>query len=95
MLGRNRRIALLLALGLGVGNAASQPARPLAVRRVLIVSIDGLRPDALLRANAPAIRGLMQRGSFSMWARTTAVSVTLPSHVSMLTGVTPNHHHIE
>jgi predicted AlkP superfamily pyrophosphatase or phosphodiesterase len=30
-----------------------------------------------------------------MWAQTTAVSITLPSHVSMLTGVTPRKHGIE
>jgi predicted AlkP superfamily pyrophosphatase or phosphodiesterase len=37
----------------------------------------------------------MERGSFTMWARTTAISVTLPSHVSMLTGVIPGKHRIE
>jgi hypothetical protein len=62
--------------------------RPVAaINRVLIVSIDGLRPDVLLRASAPTLR-------FSMWARTTAVSVTLPSHTSMLTGVAPEVHQI-
>lgn len=70
--------------------SASIPAP--GVKRILIISIDGLRPDVLLRAQAPAIRGLMARGSFSMWAHTTAVAVTLPSHVSMLTGVTPLRH---
>ena len=30
-----------------------------------------------------------------MWAQTTAVAVTLPSHVSMLTGVKPQKHQIE
>jgi predicted AlkP superfamily pyrophosphatase or phosphodiesterase len=64
------------------------------VSRVLIVSIDGLRPDVLLRANAPVLRGLMERGSFSMWAFTTPVAVTLPSHTSMLTGVAPEKHGI-
>jgi arylsulfatase A-like enzyme len=36
----------------------------------------------------------MERASFSMWARTTDVAVTLPSHASMLTGVTPSTHGI-
>jgi predicted AlkP superfamily pyrophosphatase or phosphodiesterase len=57
-----------------------------AESRVLIVSIDGLRPDCLLRAEAPVIRGLMKAGSFTMWATTTEASITLPSHTSMLTG---------
>jgi predicted AlkP superfamily pyrophosphatase or phosphodiesterase len=63
--------------------------------RVLIISVDGLRPDLALRADAPNIRGLMARGSYSFWASTTDVAITLPSHVSMLTGVTPRRHGIE
>jgi hypothetical protein len=64
------------------------------VRRVLIISVDGLRPDLLLRARTPHIRSLMARGSFTMWARTTEASITLPSHTSMLTGVRPEFHRI-
>lgn len=74
--------------------AASFPASANAARRVLIVSIDGLRPDVALRADMPALRSLMARGSFTMYAATTDVAVTLPSHVSMLTGVTPAKHGI-
>jgi len=73
-------------------HAADRPVA--AVEHVLIVSIDGLRPDLALRADMPALRSLLNRGSFSFWARTTEVSVTLPSHASMLTGVTPNKHKI-
>ena len=62
--------------------------------RVLIISIDGCRPDVALRADMPHLRGLMVRGSFSFWANTTDVAITLPSHVSMLTGVTPEKHGI-
>jgi len=63
-------------------------------QRALIISIDGLRPDVLLRADAPRIRELMRQGSFTFWARSTAVSITLPTHVSMLTGVEPQVHGI-
>jgi predicted AlkP superfamily pyrophosphatase or phosphodiesterase len=75
---------------------ATRPTKPVAqIERVLIISIDGLRPDVLLRADAPNIRALMSAGSFTMWARTTAVGTTLPSHTSMLTGVIPTRHGIE
>jgi predicted AlkP superfamily pyrophosphatase or phosphodiesterase len=71
------------------------PARGDAVaRRALIVSVDGLRPDLLLRADTPVLRGLMRAGSFTMWAQTTDLAITLPSHMSMLTGVTPDIHGI-
>lgn len=83
-------IALIVA---GATAAASAASRPIPrISRVLLVSIDGLRPDVLLRAKAPVIQGLMARGSFTMWARTTALAVTLPSHTSMLTGVPPSKH---
>jgi predicted AlkP superfamily pyrophosphatase or phosphodiesterase len=62
--------------------------------RVLIVSIDGCRPDVALRAEMPHLRSLLARGSFSFWANTTDVAITLPSHTSMLTGVTPDKHGI-
>lgn len=75
---------------------AARPQRPIpAVEHVLIVSIDGLRPDSALLADMPNLRGLLRRGAYTFWAKTTAVSITLPSHVSMLTGVTPNKHGIE
>jgi arylsulfatase A-like enzyme len=61
----------------------------------MVVSIDGLRPDLLLLANTPNIHGMMMRGSYSMWARTTPNSITLPSHVSMMTGVSPRRHDVE
>lgn len=66
----------------------------LASRHVVVVSLDGLRPDVALRANMPALRALMNRGSFTMYAATTDVAITLPSHTSMLTGVPPEQHGI-
>lgn len=81
-------LAVVLAL------LALSAASATAERRALIVSVDGLRPDVALRADMPVLRGLMARGSFTMWATTTDVAVTLPSHVSMLTGVPPSSHGI-
>ncbi len=89
-------VTLLVALGaIAIARAEASPPFALHVRHVLLVSIDGLRPDLLLRGDTPTLRGLMRRGTFTMWAQTTAVAVTLPSHVSMLTGVRPTRHGIE
>jgi arylsulfatase A-like enzyme len=69
------------------------PRRPIpAVEHVLIVIVDGLRPDVLLLADAPTLHGMARSGAYSFWARTTDVAVTLPSCTSMLTGVTPRSH---
>jgi arylsulfatase A-like enzyme len=74
--------------------APSQAREAARVRGVLIVSVDGMRPDLILRAQAPVMRSLMDRGSFTLWAKTTALAITLPSHTSMLTGVSPMKHGI-
>lgn len=86
--------AVVLAFGTSLMAQDAEPQLPGAGGRVLIVSIDGMRPDVLLRADTPVMRRLMREGTFTMWARTTAMSVTLPSHTSMLTGVTPERHGI-
>ncbi len=75
---------------------ALRVVRPLAsVERVLIVSIDGLRPDLALLADTPNLHALARSGTYTFWARTTAVAITLPSHTSMVTGVPPEIHGID
>lgn len=76
--------------------AAVQPAGDQVGKgsRVLVISIDGCRPDVALRADMPNFRELLKEGSFTMYARTTFVAITLPSHTSMITGVTPDKHQV-
>jgi arylsulfatase A-like enzyme len=82
-------VAVLCAMG-----AAQQPVRS-PDPRMLIISIDGARPDLLLRANAATVRSLLPQASYTFWARTVPHAITLPSHASMLTGVVPRKHEIE
>jgi arylsulfatase A-like enzyme len=80
------------------GSASRPTSTPTTVRSdrsVLIITVDGLRPDVLLRADAPNIRHLMASGCFTLWARTVPECYTLPAHVSILTGVSPQKHGIE
>lgn len=87
---------ILCALAIVCLSFSARAAEPEALtKRMVIVSIDGLRPDLLLRANAPAIRGMLSHSTFTFWARTTPQANTLPSHTSMLTGVIPRKHEIE
>ena len=62
------------------------------IRRVLILSIDGLRPDAIALAPMPNLLNLMQTSAFTLTAQTVYPSVTLVSHASMLTGLCPSKH---
>jgi arylsulfatase A-like enzyme len=63
-------------------------------RHVLLVSIDGLRPDAIQAFAAPTLQRLMREGSFTLSASTITPSKTLPSHTSMLTGEPPERHRV-
>ncbi len=71
--------------------AAVRAAQPVPVGRitdhVIVISIDGLRPDAIERFSAPTLQRLMREGTYSRNAQTILPSTTLPSHTSMLTGV--------
>lgn len=61
-------------------------------KNVVLVSIDGLRPDAIARFAATTLQRLMREGSYSLSARTIMPSTTLPSHMSMLSGEPPDEH---
>jgi hypothetical protein len=65
------------------------------IRRVLIVSYDGLRPDAIAQAPMPNLQALMQAGAYSLTAQTTFPSATLPGHASMLLGMCPQKHGVD
>lgn len=66
------------------------PAKP----RFLLISIDGLRPDAIFYARAATLLKLACEGAYSWRARTVDHSLTLPSHASMVSGVPPEVHGI-
>jgi predicted AlkP superfamily pyrophosphatase or phosphodiesterase len=59
---------------------------------VVIISEDGLRPDAIISARAPVHDALMKRGSWSLQARTIRHASTLPSHAAMLSGFDVKEH---
>jgi predicted AlkP superfamily pyrophosphatase or phosphodiesterase len=65
--------------------APSPPPGPIA-DHVVILSEDGLRPDALVEAKAPTHELLMREGAFTLSARTIRQASTLPSHAAMLSG---------
>ena len=66
-----------------------------ATRKVLIIGIDGCRPDALLVARAPTIEALWKNGAYSFHAATDAITLSGPGWTSMLTGVWHKKHGIE
>jgi len=61
-------------------------------KRVIIVSIDGLRPEAIEMTPMLNIMQMMDEGAYSLTARTIFPSATLPAHASMLSGLCPSKH---
>lgn len=69
------------------------PSTPLPnIARVLIVSFDGLRPDAIQAAEMSNVISLIENGAYTLTAQTIFPSLTLPSHSSMLVGTCPAKH---
>ena len=61
---------------------------------IIVISVDGLRPDAIEQFDAKAIERLMREGAVTLKAKTILPSKTLPSHTSMLTGEDVDEHGI-
>jgi predicted AlkP superfamily pyrophosphatase or phosphodiesterase len=61
---------------------------------MVLCSLDGVRPDALVAARTPTIDSLVAEGASTWKARTIMPSVTLPCHTSMLRGVDTARHGI-
>jgi predicted AlkP superfamily pyrophosphatase or phosphodiesterase len=90
-------LRVLILLFLSFTSAAfgqSKPHHPL-----IVLSIDGLRPDYVLQADEhglkiPHLRQLLRDGAHAASVRGVLPTVTYPSHTTMLTGVWPDKHGI-
>ncbi|MBW3552255.1 MAG: ectonucleotide pyrophosphatase/phosphodiesterase [Gemmatimonadetes bacterium] len=80
--------------GLGVPVVAAPDGNGPRTRHVVVISVDGLRPDAIERFELRTLGRLVREGSSAIDARTILPSKTLPSHTSMLTGLLPEDHGI-
>jgi Type I phosphodiesterase / nucleotide pyrophosphatase len=98
---RQFRLAFRLVLAVAVlsvvaGAAAQQPVQtPL----LLMVSIDGLRPDHVTAADAhglkvPHLRRFLSEGTYALGVEGVVPTVTYPSHTTLITGVWPARHGI-
>ena len=61
-------------------------------KKVILISIDGMRPDGAEQCGNPYVEELKKIGAYTMNARTVFPSVTLPCHMSMFHSVTPERH---
>jgi hypothetical protein len=63
--------------------------------KVLIIGIDGCRPDALIAAQTPNLDSLIETGGFSELAQTEDITSSGPGWSSMLTGVWRDKHGVD
>jgi predicted AlkP superfamily pyrophosphatase or phosphodiesterase len=90
-------LRLLFALSpllLAIAAAGRAPAAT-----VLMISVDGLKPEYVLDANAhglkiPFLRSLIRDGTYARGVTGVWPTVTYPSHTTLLTGVSPAEHGI-
>lgn len=87
------KILLFLA---ALAPSLAQPAGP---RAVLLISIDGMRPDYVLQADkhgfkVPQLAGLAREGASATGVRGVLPTATYPSHTSIITGAAPARHGI-
>lgn len=66
---------------------------------LVVISIDGLKPDYVLEADRyglkiPNLRRLQKEGTFATGVRGVLPTVTYPSHTTLVTGVSPAKHGI-
>ena len=62
-------------------------------RRLVLISVDGLRADVITADVAPRMAALRDRGAWAE-ALNDLPSATLPNHATMLTGLLSDRHHV-
>ncbi len=79
----------------GFSDLLARSERPTAApaRRVVLVSVDGLRTDAVGEPDQPGFGRLRTEGALGT-LRTVTPSLTVPAHLSMLSGVPPSEHRV-
>ena len=82
-----RAVLLLLAL-------SASAAADAAMRHVVLIVVDGLRPDAIAAARASRLEGLMRDGAATTRARAVDIPETLPGLVTIVSGLAPARHGI-
>lgn len=61
-------------------------------KKVILISIDGMRADAVKKCGNPYVNKLFENASFTLNAQTVVPSVTLPCHMSLFHSVPPQRH---
>lgn len=94
---RSRKVAVwVAALGIALALHGCEPegGRAPDNPRVLVIGLEGVRPDALTEASTPNLDALVAEGVYSERGVTGRPTLKGPAWASMLTGVWPEKHGI-
>jgi len=73
---------------------AASTAQASGPHHVVLIVVDGLRPDAIAAAGAPRLQSLLNTGAATLTARAVGIPETMPGHVTIVSGVAPATHGI-
>lgn len=62
--------------------------------KVILISVDGMRPDGFLSCGNPYIKTMMENSFYTLDGQTVLPSVTLPCHMSLFHSTVPQRHGI-
>ncbi len=62
------------------------------MKKVILISIDGMRADGLMKCGNEYVEELKNKASYTFNARTVFPSITLPCHLSMFHSIPPERH---
>jgi predicted AlkP superfamily pyrophosphatase or phosphodiesterase len=86
---------LACAAASGLATAGEPPGKPF----VVLISVDGLKPEAIIEAarhglKVPNLRAFLADGAYATGVHGVMPTLTYPSHMTILTGVSPDRHGI-
>jgi predicted AlkP superfamily pyrophosphatase or phosphodiesterase len=86
---------LACAAASGLVTAGEPPGKPF----VVLISVDGLKPEAIIEAarhglKVPNLRAFLADGAYATGVHGVMPTLTYPSHMTILTGVSPDRHGI-
>jgi predicted AlkP superfamily pyrophosphatase or phosphodiesterase len=93
------RVLLLSCLAVLVSPAAAIAGAHSGKAFVMLISVDGLKPEAILDASrhglkVPNLRAFLVDGAYATGVRGVLPTLTYPSHMTLMTGTSPARHGI-
>jgi predicted AlkP superfamily pyrophosphatase or phosphodiesterase len=92
-------LTTILSVTMPFGISSAGPRGQHQTPFLILVSIDGLKPEAILEAQShglkvPNLRALMADGIYATGVRGVLPTLTYPSHMTLITGASPDRHGI-